>query len=595
MAVEDAKVSDIVAYHSPPDKTMIHRVVQIKTYPGRTLLITQGDANPVTDQTLGFPPVTTKNLIGKVFCLDGAPMRVPFIGLYIVQARNFAIWLTQNKIWAFWGPLVAIIYIFGPYLSPGGISQFNLRNSLRAKIPVKTLLAYILIGFAAISAFTFYFKTESYTLSMRVACLLETKEPTYISFGSMTYEEERDNTIEVTGAPLFPVKTVAMVLGNASMFVFAEPKTMTVEPQEYTSLNLHAKIPPKGKVEPGIYVGTVYIFSDTLLLMLPDTLIFSAFYAMPDPWATLIVLDFLAASLLAFLIAFIAASVNTTSAQILYTLVWHDKLKRGFPGNLRMKIRSLRLKLSRINERISKRLSLLSQTVKREVELKKMLKPAVIAATPSAAIFLLLDNLLLPVITLGATMSLLLWRMHVRKKGELVTSAFFANILLTATFIMRRSVTILYAQINTLWCLVSGGFVGDISYLITVPIVLALMLTLVFGLDWIRVWSAENQTRNWYKMRPGTTRIEKTISIPSLEDFERLKRRRIKISPRAIPSEESFIGESRFIDMAKPIIALLNAVRRLRDSIRLWINEISWSYRIWSNRSILYPYIEGEL
>ncbi|MFQ6095079.1 MAG: signal peptidase I [Candidatus Bathyarchaeia archaeon] len=588
IAIEDVKVGEIIAYHSPPDKTVIHRVVQIKTYPGKILLITQGDANTVTDQSLGFPPVTVKNLIGKVFLLDGAPVRIPIVGLYIVEARNFAIWLTQNKIWAFWGPLVAIIYVFGPYLSPSGISRFSLRDSLRVKIPVKRFLTYILIAFVAISAFTFYFKTEAYTLSMRVACLLETKEPTYISFGSMTYGDERDNTIEVTGAPLFPVKTVAMVLGNASMLVFPEPKTMIVEPQEYTTLNLHAKIPPRGEVEPGIYTGTVYIFSDTLLLILPDTFIFSAFYAMPDPWATLIVLDFVAASLLAFLIAFIAVSVNTTSTQMLYTLVWHDKLERGFPSKLRMKMHNLRLKISSLNERISRRICLVSSTIKHEVEINKMLKPAILAATPSAALFLLLDNLLLPVITLGAAMSLLLWRIHVRKKNELVTSAFFANILITAAFIIRRSVTILYAQINALWCLVSASFVGDISYLITVPIVLAIILTLVFGLDWTRVWYIENQTLNWNKIRSRRTIIKKTISIPSLEEFERLKRRRIKFSPPPIPSEESVL-------MAKISRRLMAVFRVPARWIKEKARQISWSIRIWSNRSVLYPYIEGEL
>jgi len=628
IAIEDVRVGDIIAYDSPPDKTIIHRVVDVKVYPGKILLITMGDANPVTDQSIGFPPVTTRNLIGKVFCLDGLPIRIPIIGEYVVYARNFAIWLTQNKIWAFWGPLVAIIYVFGPYLSPRGISQFNLRNSLRARIPVKRLLAYTLVAFVAISAFTFYFKTEAYTLSMRVACLLDTKEPTYISFGSMTYGEERNNTIEVTGAPLFPVKTVAMVLGNASALVLAEPKTMTVQPQEYTTLNLHAKIPVRGEVEPGIYTGAVYIFSDTLLLMLPDTVIFAAFYAMPNPWATLVVLDVLVASVLAFAIAFIAVSTNWTSRQTLYTLIWRDKLQRGFPSAAKMKLRAFKTRLSKVNQRISKGLSKASLTLRREVELQKILKASGLGAVPSAILFLLLDDILVPVLTLAIAVSFLVWRMHIRRKSELVASAFTANLLLAAAFVTRRSATILYAEINLFWCLVSAGFVGNISYLVTVPIVVALTLIAVFSLDWTRIWYVENQTLNWGKIKSGITRIEKTISIPSLEEFERLRRRRIMIrlpipkeTPAAIPrkTHEGILSplrklrlgahmllahmknmeiEKKLIEREIPILEWVDSVKNDMGSVRMRtrqsITDLSWKIRMKTDKRLV-RFVEGGL
>ena len=576
VAIEDVRVDDIIAYESPPDKTIIHRVVSIKTYPGKILLITQGDANTVTDQSLGFPSVTAKNLIGKVFCLGSIPLRIPVIGEYIVYARNFAIWLTQNKIWAFWGPLVAIVYVFGPYLSPRGISQFNLRTSLRARIPVKRLLTYTLIAFVAISAFTFYFKTEAYTLSMRVACLLDTKEPTYISFGSMTYEEEKNNIIEVTGAPLFPVKTVAMIQGNASTLVSAEPKTARIEPQEYTTLNLHAKIPPRGEVTPGIYTAMVYIFSDTLLLLLPDTLIFAAFYAMPNPWAMLVILDVFVASVLAFAIASIAVTINWTSSQILYSLIWSDKLQRGFPNAVKMKMHAFKVSLSKINQRISERLSKVSSNLRREVSLGKMFKSSGLATVPAAILFLLLDNILVPVLALGIAVSLSLWRMRIRRKSELVTSAFFANLLLAVTFVARRAVTVLYAEINLLWCLVSAGFVGNVSYLVTIPIVVVLTLIAVFSFDWTRTWYVENQTLNWGKLKSGVTKIEKTISIPSLEEFERLKRRRIRILVRRrvrislplVTSEPPIIIKQISIGLKKAYKGMVYSLKSLRIESR---------------------------
>ncbi|MCW4026163.1 MAG: hypothetical protein NWE76_01605, partial [Candidatus Bathyarchaeota archaeon] len=60
----------------------------------------------------------------------------------------------------------------------------------------------------------------------------------------------------------------------------------------------------------------------------------------------------------------------------------------------------------------------------------------------------------------------------------------------------------------------------------------------------------------------------------------------------------SSIGvKSRFIEGFRPFISLIEAMRRVSDSIEDWmrkkVNQIRWSIRIWSNRSILYPYIEG--
>jgi len=375
-AIEDLKVGDVIAYHSPPDKMIIHRVVKVLRLPGKVYLITKGDANPVTDQSIGFPPVRAENLIGKVFCLDGVPFKVPHIGVYIIQARNFAIWLTQNKIWSFWGPLIAIIYVFGPYLSPRGISQFDLRSALRSKIPVKTLLIYALVSFVAISAFTFYFKVESYTLSMRVACLLEDKEPAYISFGSMIYGEVKNNTIQVTGAPLFPVKTVAMLFGNASTLVRPIPDVMIVEPQMLTTLTLQAKIPPRGEVEPGIYRANVYIFSDTLLLILPNNLIFSTFYALRNPWISLALLDFLSAAILASSIAVAAITINYTSSQILYTIIWRDKLDTTPPHRLRVKMYRFKRRLLKAFRRIEDKLLREYSTLKESMDLKRVIKPS---------------------------------------------------------------------------------------------------------------------------------------------------------------------------------------------------------------------------
>jgi len=535
ISIEDVKVGDIIAYHSPPDTTIIHRVVEIRRFPGRIYLTTKGDANPVTDQSVGYPPVSINNLIGEVFCLDGIPFRIPFIGIYIIDARNFAIWLTQNKIWAFWGPLIAMVYFFGPYLSPKGISKFDLRRSLKTIIPVRKVLLYTLISFVAISAFTFYFKTETYTLSMRVACLIEDKEPAYISFGSMIFEEVKNNTIEVTGAPLFPVKTVAIIFGNASRMVRSVPSTMIVEPQDFTSLILQARIPPRGEVEPGIYRADVHIFSDTLLILVPDAIIFYVFHIINNPWVSLILLDALIAFVLASLIALIALTLNYLSKQILYTLVWRDELEAVPPHILRIKMYAFKKRVSPILQRISEKIGKGFSIIKREVLLKKILIPSNIAIVPSVALFFILDNLILPIMTLGLVLGFLVWKFNMRDKSELITSVGLANLALTIAFIMRHATVFLYSQINLFWCMISSGFVGNVSYMITMPIVATITIISFIMLNWMRIWYLEQQTINWGSIRTSEITIERTITIPSLEEFEKLKRRKLKVAiPRVL-------------------------------------------------------------
>ncbi|MFB6251617.1 MAG: signal peptidase I [Halobellus sp.] len=75
---------EIVTYYSDErDGYVTHRVV------GTTAdgFLTQGDANPTTDQAVGNPPVERSAIIGQVFAIGGQPVLIPQLGAVLGLVR----------------------------------------------------------------------------------------------------------------------------------------------------------------------------------------------------------------------------------------------------------------------------------------------------------------------------------------------------------------------------------------------------------------------------------------------------------------------------------------------------------------------------
>ncbi|MFC5365366.1 signal peptidase I [Salinirubrum litoreum] len=70
------ETGDVVTYRATDGAYVTHRVVG-ETDAG---YLTQGDANPSTDQTAGAPPVTDDRIVGRVVTLGGSPVTVPGVG-----------------------------------------------------------------------------------------------------------------------------------------------------------------------------------------------------------------------------------------------------------------------------------------------------------------------------------------------------------------------------------------------------------------------------------------------------------------------------------------------------------------------------------
>jgi hypothetical protein len=331
---------------------------------------------------------------------------------------------------------------------------------------------------------------------------------------------------------------------------------MIVEPEDWTSLIIQANVPDRGEIDPGIYRGNVHIFSETLLVFVPDELIFGVFDVVKDPWVSLILLDALAAFGLALFIGFSAASVSYVSKQLLYTLVWSDKLENRQPARIRILLHRLKIKLSAKLQKVAAHFSRLFSTLKKDVELRKIMRPSNLASVPSIVLFLILDDMLLPVLMLGLILGVGVWKFSLRDRSEILASATLSNLFLLVAFIGRRGLAVLYSTISFIWCIVSASFVGNINYLATLPVVIAVMMTTLFGFIWMRVWYLEHQTSDWAILRTGEEEIEAKLKMPSLEEFEAMQRRRLKLPE--FPTELS-----RSIRKLK--IRLVKAIRRLGE------------------------------
>jgi hypothetical protein len=211
--------------------------------------------------------------------------------------------------------------------------------------------------------------------------------------------------------------------------------------------------------------------------------------------------------------------------------------------------------MSHVFKRISNKISKFFSFLKHEASFKKVWKPVVIGTVPSALIFLLIDNLLLPVTILGFTLSVLVWGFHTKKRENIFLSAALADLLLSAIFIIRHVAIILYAQMNLFWVLVSAGFVGNFSYVITLPLVAITALIMFFVLQWTKVWYLEQQT-NQDILRTGEVSIEKKIKIPALITPGSLIRKRLKFSIPKVPSRLNVLLQESKLRLKKTLYSI---------------------------------------
>lgn len=145
---------DIITYYSEERGTSVtHRVVDI-TEAG---FVTQGDANPSTDQASGYPPVQPADVSGTVLTVDGDPLLIPNLGVGIALLRSY------------WYLTVALLAGLVLYRVAGSARQRDRDSVIRSREVILTtavvavVVGVALVSFAGTAQTTVYQVTEAET------------------------------------------------------------------------------------------------------------------------------------------------------------------------------------------------------------------------------------------------------------------------------------------------------------------------------------------------------------------------------------------------------------------------------------------------
>ncbi|MFH0897351.1 MAG: signal peptidase I, partial [Candidatus Bathyarchaeota archaeon] len=495
--LEDVHVGEIIAFQATPRTTIVHRVERELLLPEKTYLITKGDANDITDQSVGIPPVKSDNFLGKVLCIDGFPVKIPIIGQLWMQIYNFSVQLTQDKPWSFWAPVLAAFYICWPSLSKG--KKLYQKHFTRRTINKKQIFVIAFIAFTAISLFTLWFRNEQYTVGLRIASLLDFDKKHNFSYGSMIYGQIQDNELTLTGAPMFPVKAVSIVNGNASLLSTVNPKSIIVEPNAYLKLDLHTEVPARGEITPGLYEGTVYIFSSWLWTFIPDDVIFWVFSSFSNPWVSAVSVELLGAFALASLIAVFLLLAEFLAKQTAYTYVWLRHLpEKEAPPRYLLLIKSLKMKMCLPKEFLSRKINRVASAFSIEGKIRN-LKIFLAIAAISYITFLLGRSFIFSAILESSLSGLYAISRRLRHK-EAYIGVMFTHVVYSCILITHNAISSLYSFYG-FPSLAATGFTGLLFAVLTVPILFTIFFLTFRTLVMLKILSLEQETMMWVAFR----------------------------------------------------------------------------------------------
>lgn len=130
----DVQQGDVVTFWSAERGTHVtHRVVG-ETDAG---LLTQGDANPTTDQAAGLPPVERDAIVGELWTVAGRPVVVPGVGPVVAA-------LAANRL--------LLLAVLGGALAAGGLRGRSGRFRRRVPRAGDVVAALCLAAFVAATA-----------------------------------------------------------------------------------------------------------------------------------------------------------------------------------------------------------------------------------------------------------------------------------------------------------------------------------------------------------------------------------------------------------------------------------------------------------
>ncbi len=86
---QDIHVGDIIIYRGIDGKLIIHRVIKVIVRDGEYYYVTKGDNNPIEDYfEFTGPGVPYSRVVGKVFDINGAVFKIPYLGYVSIWFHN---------------------------------------------------------------------------------------------------------------------------------------------------------------------------------------------------------------------------------------------------------------------------------------------------------------------------------------------------------------------------------------------------------------------------------------------------------------------------------------------------------------------------
>lgn len=217
---------DIVTFYSATrSEHVTHRIVS-DTAEG---YLTQGDANPTTDQQAGLAPVPETAVLGRVLSIDEVPLILPGAGPAIRT-------VTTNPV--LWGALVVVTGVLG--VRSRGPVRNQARRVARFGDLVRPVFAVGVLGSLAVVLLL----GSSTVMFQYVAVTTAPSGPAQVAVGQ---ERNQSFAIQLTTVPIAAV--------------FVEAEGMTVREQTFTDDTIRLNATVHARTAPGPFRTTVQTFA----------------------------------------------------------------------------------------------------------------------------------------------------------------------------------------------------------------------------------------------------------------------------------------------------------------------------------------------
>lgn len=482
--LDDVNIGDVIVYESSvkEGQWVAHRVID-ELPDGR--LETKGDANEYSDQRGPHeiePFVDEEYLLGRVVSAGNYPLKLPYIGYIWLYTHGFinsissSVLAGQERSYAVFIPLVIavcaiILCVF--FLKPAGSEEKKKIKLTKLvlgpeRLPVRRIFIIALIIFLVLILSTSMFAFSTTTIGVG----LYTDAPEDADLSIPYFVENRLQNCNLTSqnTGLFSLKCFAFADGKIKDYMHINQTIYAMHPGQIWNQSFQIYMP--NGTPPGVYRGTLYVYSSPFWFLLPNSVM--DYIASYNPKAAVIWFDILAALILTLLsVSFIIIITKAIDEIVLWRTYWSAKPKM------------IRIKFTKITSSIRGVLVAIKSTFKRwfgwllDLDWTTFKPYRPFLAGFSAALFIplaLLGYLVLAVIFSAFISAIIAYLLGARWRSEII----FAGIVGACINILVSALLPVYSEM-----LRSGAFISIGIICQTISIVLVVLLIFILPVCFI--------------------------------------------------------------------------------------------------------------